>query len=89
MVELILMESNFELAKNSRIYIAGHRGLVGSALWRNFAAQGFTNLLGHSSSEVDLREQAATFKAISDAKPDVLIIAAAKVVVLILLKPFC
>jgi GDP-L-fucose synthase len=79
MVELILMESNFELDKNSRIYIAGHHGLVGSALWRHFASQGFAKLLGNSSSEVDLRDQSATFEAISDAKPEVLIIAAAKV----------
>ena len=79
MVELILMENNFELAKNSRVYIAGHRGLVGSALWRHFASQGFTKLLGNSSSEVDLRDQSATFEAISAAKPEVLIIAAAKV----------
>ena len=79
MVELRLMRNSFELAKNSRIYIAGHRGLVGSALWRYFASQGYTNLLGHSSSEVDLRDQSATFKAISHAKPEVLIIAAAKV----------
>lgn len=79
MVELSLMRSSTELAKNSRIYIAGHRGLVGSALWRFFTSQEFTNLLGHSSSEVDLRDQSATIKAIRDAKPDVLIIAAAKV----------
>ena len=79
MVELIQMGNNFGLATDSRIYIAGHRGLVGSALWRYFASQGLTNLLGHVSSEVDLRDQAATFKAISDTKPDVLIIAAAKV----------
>ena len=79
MVELRLMRNRFELAKDSRIYIAGHRGLVGSALWHFFASQGFNNLHGHSSSEVDLRERSATFKAISDAKPEVLIIAAAKV----------
>ena len=79
MVELILMRNSYELSKNSRIYIAGHRGLVGSALWRYFASQGFTNLLGQSSSELDLRDQTATFKAIRDAKPEVLIIAAAKV----------
>ena len=79
MVELRPMENQSELAKNTRIYIAGHRGLVGSALWRYFQIQGFTNLIGHSSSEVDLRDQGATLKAISDAKPEVLIIAAAKV----------
>ena len=79
MVELRPMENQSELAKNTRIYIAGHRGLVGSALWRYFESQGFTNLIGHSSGEVDLRDQGATLRAISDAKPEVLIIAAAKV----------
>ena len=79
MVELRPMEHKYEIAKNTRIYIAGHRGLVGSALWRYFSAQGFTNLIGHTSSEVDLRNQVATMRAISEAKPEVLIIAAAKV----------
>ena len=73
------MELHSEIDRNTRIYIAGHRGLVGSALWRYFSAEGFTNLIGHSSSEVDLRDQIATLKAITAAKPDVLIIAAAKV----------
>jgi GDP-L-fucose synthase len=73
------METKLGLDKNSRIYIAGHRGLVGASIWRYFQSQGFTNLSGHSSSEVDLRDQAATLKAISHAKPEVLIIAAAKV----------
>jgi len=79
MVELRPMEPNFELAKDTRTYIAGHRGLVGSALWRYFAGQGFTNLVGHTSSEADLRNQHATLRAISEAKPEVLIIAAARV----------
>lgn len=79
MVELWPMKNTSELAKDSRIYIAGHRGLVGSALWRYFGSQGFTNLIGHSSNEVDLRNQSATLEAISYAKPEVLIIAAAKV----------
>ena len=79
MVELRPMEHKYEFAKNTRIYIAGHRGLVGSALWRYFSAQGFTNLIGHTSSEVDLRDQVATMRAISEAKPEILIIAAAKV----------
>jgi GDP-L-fucose synthase len=73
------MKSKSELDKNSRIYIAGHRGLVGSALWRHFLGEGFTNLIGYSSSELDLRNQEKTSSAISEAKPDVLIIAAAKV----------
>ncbi len=73
------MENKSILEKHTRIYIAGHRGLVGSALWRYLQGQGFTNLIGHVSSEVDLQNQAATLKAITDAKPEVLIIAAAKV----------
>ena len=79
MVELRQMEPTNELARDARIYIAGHRGLVGSALWRFFSAEGYTNLIGHSSAQVDLRDQAATSRAIAEAKPDVLIIAAAKV----------
>ena len=61
------------------VYIAGHRGLVGAAVWRRFAADGFTNLVGHPSSEVDLRDRDATFDAILDAKPNVVVLAAARV----------
>ena len=61
------------------IYIAGHRGLVGGAVWRRFAADGFTNLVGHSSAEVDLRDRDATFDAILTARPNVLVMAAARV----------
>ena len=61
------------------VYIAGHRGLVGAAVWRRFAADGFTNLVGHPSSEVDLRDRDATFDAILDAKPNVVVVAAARV----------
>ena len=43
------------LARESRIYVAGHRGLVGSAIWRQLAAQGFTRLIGATSAELDLR----------------------------------
>jgi len=61
------------------IYIAGHRGLVGGAVWRRFAATGFTNLIGHASSQVDLRDRDAAFDAILAAKPSVLVMAAARV----------
>lgn len=79
MVQFIPMTSHGPLNQNSRIYIAGHRGLVGSALWRYFQALEFTTLIGRSSDEVDLRDQSATMRAISEAEPEVLIIAAAKV----------
>ena len=71
--------SKFLLNPELKIYIAGHRGLVGSAIWRNLESKGFTNLLGWSSSELDLRDSQLTIEAISQEKPDVIIMAAAKV----------
>ena len=67
------------IAKDSKIYIAGHNGLVGSALWRHFSTSGFENLIGWRSSEVDLRDRAQAMDAILHAKPDVVIMAATKV----------
>src|SRR4051812_35473870 len=68
-----------ELRLDSRIYVAGHRGLVGSAVWRHLQAQGFDNLLGASSSEVDLRDQGATRAFFEAHRPEVVVLAAAKV----------
>ena len=45
--------------KNSKIYIAGHRGMVGSAIWRLLLSEGYSNLIGISSAELDLRNQQA------------------------------
>ena len=73
------MSAAYSIPKDAKIYIAGHRGLVGSALYRHLSTLGFTNLIGWSSSEVDLREEVATFNAIGAAKPDVIIMAAARV----------
>ena len=42
---------------DTKIYIAGHKGMVGSAIWRTLSAKGYTNLLGVSSSQLDLRNQ--------------------------------
>jgi GDP-L-fucose synthase len=64
---------------NTKIYIAGHRGMVGSAIWRTLTAKGYTNLIGASSAELDLRNQQAVGNFISTAKPDVIIDAAARV----------
>ena len=69
----------FELRPDMRVYVAGHGGLVGSAIWRHLTAKGFTNLVGWRSAEVDLRDRDATFDAVLSAKPDVVIVAAAKV----------
>ena len=63
----------------AKIYIAGHRGMVGSAIWRTLIAKGYTNLIGATSSELDLRNQQAVRDFISATKPDVIIDAAARV----------
>lgn len=67
------------LDRAAPVYIAGHRGLVGSALLRKFQAQGFTNLVVRQRSELDLTDRAATFDFIRDSKPEVVIDAAARV----------
>ncbi|WP_159018144.1 GDP-L-fucose synthase family protein [Algibacter sp. L3A6] len=65
--------------KQSKIYIAGHRGMVGSAIWRALEASGYNNLVGQTSAELDLRNQSAVNTFIETTKPDVIIDAAAKV----------
>ena len=65
--------------KNAVIYIAGHNGMVGSAIWRTLSAKGYTNLTGVTSKELDLRNQQAVRDFIQKIKPDVIIDAAAKV----------
>ena len=65
--------------KNSKIYIAGHNGMVGSAIWRTLSTKGYLNLIGASSKELDLRNQQSVTDFISKEKPDVIIDAAAKV----------
>ena len=65
--------------KNARIYVAGHRGLVGSALVRELARQGYDRLILRTSSELDLRDQAATSAFFRAERPDYVLLAAAKV----------
>jgi GDP-L-fucose synthase len=67
------------LDRSARVYIAGHRGLAGSALWRRFERAGFANLLGATSREVDLRSRNQTRDFLRRARPDIVIDAAAKV----------
>jgi GDP-L-fucose synthase len=67
------------LERNLRVYVAGHRGMVGSAVWRALAGAGFTDLRGASSAEVDLRDRAAAFGLLAALRPDVVVIAAARV----------
>jgi len=68
-----------ELDRAAPVYIAGHRGLVGSALLRRFQAEGFTNLLVRSRAELDLTDRAATFDFVLASRPHVVIDAAARV----------
>jgi GDP-L-fucose synthase len=65
--------------KSDKIYIAGHRGMVGSACWRALEKEGYTNLIGKTSKELDLRDQKAVEEFIRTEKPDAIINAAAKV----------
>lgn len=67
------------ITKNSTIYIAGHNGMVGSAIWRTLTAKGYTNLIGVTSKELDLRNQQAVQEFMNQKKPEVIIDAAAKV----------
>jgi GDP-L-fucose synthase len=65
--------------KQAKIYIAGHKGLVGSAIWKNLESKGYTNLLGRNSAEVDLRNQIAVEKFFGTEQPEYVFLAAAKV----------
>ena len=65
--------------KKTKIYIAGHRGMVGSAVWRALEEKGYKNLLGKKSSELDLRNQQAVNDFYNQENPEVVIDAAAKV----------
>ena len=67
------------ISKTSKIYIAGHKGMVGFAVWRALEQKGYTNLLGKTSTELDLRNQQAVIEFYATEKPEVVIDAAAKV----------
>ena len=68
-----------KISKDSKIYIAGHRGMVGSACWRLFKSKGYTNLIGRTSEELDLRDQKAVAEFFQKEQPKAVIDAAAKV----------
>ena len=65
------------LSKGSKIYVAGHHGLVGSAIWNNLLKRGYTNLVGRSHKELDLTDQYAVKKFFDEEKPDAVVLAAA------------
>src|SRR3954470_6506746 len=64
---------------SARVYIAGHRGLVGSAVWRHLEKRGFTDLVGRTSAELDLRDRSAVDAFFDEEKPEDVVVAAAKV----------
>ena len=65
------------LDKSSKIYVAGHNGLVGSAIWNNLLQRGYTNLVGRSHKELDLTDQVAVRKFFDEEQPDAVVLAAA------------
>lgn len=65
------------LSKDSKIYVAGHKGLVGSAIWNNLMQRGYKNLVGRSHKELDLTDQYAVKKFFDEEKPDAVVLAAA------------
>ncbi len=67
------------LDRDGTVYVAGHRGLVGSAIWRKFEAEGFTDLVGRTSSELDLKDRASVFAFFAETEPRYVVLAAAKV----------
>ncbi len=68
-----------QIALTDKIYVAGHRGLVGSAIVRSLQAKGYTNIIGKTHKELDLTNQAAVQQFFEEEKPDVVVLAAAKV----------
>jgi len=67
------------LEKNSKIFVAGHRGMVGSAIYRKLQKEGYQNLITRTSKELDLRDQQAVATFFNEEKPDYVFLAAAKV----------
>ena len=67
------------MKKDTKIYIAGHRGMVGSAVWRALEKKGYSNLIGRTSKELDLKNQQSVFEFFKQEEPEVVIDAAARV----------
>ena len=77
-----MSEGTFEprpLDRDATTFIAGHRGLVGSAIWRKLEGEGFTSLVGRRSGELDLRDREAVFDFFAETRPRYVVLAAAKV----------
>ncbi|WP_263821286.1 GDP-L-fucose synthase family protein [Salinibacter sp.] len=66
-------------SENAKIYVAGHRGMVGNAIWEHLSDAGYTNLVGRTSDELDLRDPHATRDFFAAEQPDFVVLAAARV----------
>lgn len=67
--------------EKSKIYVADHRGLVGSAIWNYFFQRGYTNLIGHTHKELDLTDQVAVKNFFDEEQPDAVVLAVVLLVV--------
>ncbi len=67
------------MEKDSKIFVAGHRGLVGSAIWKNLESKGYTNLIGRTHKELDLMDSVAVKKFFDEEQPEYVVLAAAHV----------
>ncbi|RTZ59771.1 MAG: GDP-L-fucose synthase, partial [Gammaproteobacteria bacterium] len=67
------------MEQTDKIFIAGHRGLVGSAIQRNLHKKGFNNIVTRGREQMDLCDQSAVFRFLQDERPDYVVVAAAKV----------
>jgi len=72
-------ERTGKMEKSDKIYVAGHRGLVGSAIVRNLKVKGYDNVIGRTHKELDLTDQAVVRAFFEEERPDVVVLAAAKV----------
>jgi GDP-L-fucose synthase len=68
-----------EMKRDARVYVAGHRGMVGSAIWRELERRSFTNLIGRTRAELPLLDAAAVTRFYQEQKPDFVFVAAARV----------
>jgi len=73
------MSSSTDLDLSANTYVAGHRGLAGSAIWRRMEEVGFSSLIGRTSSELDLRDRDSTFDFFAQQRPRYVVLAAARV----------
>lgn len=67
------------MKKSDKIFVAGHRGLAGSAIWRSLEARGYSNLVGFTSKELDLTKRVEVFDTMASLRPDAIVLAAARV----------